>query len=455
MPAHAPVPLRRELARITQAGCLAMVYITFTNNAVFVEFFRELGATDLQFGLLGGLPVAMLVCQFFGAYLCGRIRRRKPWCIGLFCVARLMYIPVAVIPFFWGPSSPGLVLFLIFLLALHAGLTNMAVPVWFSWMGDVIPRRILNRYWGARHRFMTVVWTAGYLVVGGAAYLGAGVPARYLFLGLAVGGTAAGIADILLFLSIREPENLLSDCRNPFRILLEPLRHREYMSLIAVTCAFSFAAMFAAAFMQVFCLEVLGMSVAAVMLAWSTVGLGSAVFARTWGYVADHFGHRPVIALCLVFKPLVCVAFLILTPGNALPLLLVVFFLDSILNAGYEIAVNGYMLSMAPRQNRSMFNAALSSLAGIAGGTGAIAGGVVLGAFETWQAGWFGREWNHYHLVFAISVVLRIGCIPLGFLVREPTSASALRVASYLRGVWPLRMFLFPVGLYRRGSRKD
>ena len=123
------------------------------------------------------------------------------------------------------------------------------------------------------------------------------------------------------------------------------------------------------------------------------------------------------------------------------------------LNAGMSVATNGYMLKLAPRENRSMFVAAISGLAGVCGGVAALAAGW----FLQWTAGFawegFGRTWNNYQLLFAISIVLRVACIPLGRRVREPKSLGTAKLLTELTGVWPLRILLFPVGLYRSMRR--
>ena len=348
-----------------------------------------------------------------------------------------------------------MIVWLLLLTAVQGALANFMVPLWFSWMGDLIPQRILGRYWGNRLRSMTAVWTVASLLVGAVTYFGAALPARVLFAILVAPGTLTGVLDIVLFLRVREPENVLSGDQDILRLLLEPVRHPEYRSLVVMVCAFSGAAMLAAAFMYVFCLDTLQMPVWKVQITWCTVGLGSVVVARTWGFIADRHGHRPIIVLCVLFKPFVCVAFLLSTPGNAMVLLGVVFFFDSILNAGYEIAVNGYMLKMAPRENRSMFIASIMALAGLAGGLGAVLGGLFLENTQAFSVVLGGRSYGNYHLLFAISFLLRALCIPLAVRIREPRSATTLTVAGYLRGVWPLRMFLFPIGLYRRVRNRE
>jgi len=76
--AHGPDTLRRSLALITVAGCLAMIYVAGTTSPAFVAFVRALGATEAHFGLLGGIPLIMLSMQFLGAVLTNVPPRRKP-----------------------------------------------------------------------------------------------------------------------------------------------------------------------------------------------------------------------------------------------------------------------------------------------------------------------------------------------------------------------------------------
>ena len=123
------------------------------------------------------------------------------------------------------------------------------------------------------------------------------------------------------------------------------------------------------------------------------------------------------------------------------------------LNCGRDIAGNGYMLSMAPKKNRAMFVAAITALAGMAGGLSAILAGVFLTHTESFSLTWLGRDWNHYHLIFLASVICRALCIPLAARIREPRSHPPHAVLGYLRGRWPMRIFLYPVGLYR--PRRD
>jgi MFS family permease len=445
------LPLRTQLRLITFCACLAMIYGACENSPVATEFFRSLGADDVQFGLLGGIPMIMLAVQFAGAYVASRIPRRKPWFIALAAASRCAYLVVAVLPLlFHGAAQRRLVPAMIAILSVSGAVSNLIVPLWFSWMGDLIPRRILNRYWGERMRYTTLVWAMANLAVTVFAFYAGRLTPVSLFFFLCCVGTVAGVVDILLFVFVEEPPAAPVRQRNALRMLLEPLRHPEYRTLLAFSCAFSASAMFAAAFMRLYVLKVLDMGVWRTALIWSAVSLGSTCVARTWGFVADRHGHRPVILLCVYFKPIVAAVFLLVTRGTAFAVLTVTFFFDSMLNAGHGIATNGYMLKMAPRENRSMFVASMMALAGISGDIGAIGGGYMLRHTEWFSLNFLGREWENYHLLFLVSTMLRVLCIPLAVRIREPESDRTGVVASYLAGLWPMRIVLSPVGLVRR-----
>jgi MFS family permease len=164
----------------------------------------------------------------------------------------------------------------------------------------------------------------------------------------------------------------------------------------------------------------------------------------------DRHGSRPVLVLCTCAKPLAPIVFMLITRQTAPYVLPVFFVIDSCLNAGAQLATNGFMLRMAPRENRGMFTAAMMSLPSISGGLAAILGGFLLGAWDGHEIEIAGRVWNNYQYLFLLSAVLRLACVPLALRIREPKSAPPLTVLAAIVGVWPLRLRSLPVKLYRR-----
>ncbi|HPP11760.1 MAG TPA: YbfB/YjiJ family MFS transporter, partial [bacterium] len=263
-------------------------------------------------------------------------------------------------------------------------------------------------------------------------------------------GVLAGVTDILLFKLVPETENIRFPQANIFREVLEPFRHHQYRSFLAYICCFNFSVMLGASFMQLYVLKVMKVPLWKTTLIWSTTGLGGALVARAWGWMTDRHGHRPVLTFCTSLKPGVTLTFMLVSRRWVALVLPIVFFFDNMLNSGNAIANNGYMLKMSPRKNRSTFVAAVTALTGIFGGIGAMAGGFLLRHTSNFQLFLLGRTWNNYQLLFFISFVCRLLCIPLAAAIHEPSSASPSTVINYLMGQWPMRMLMFPVGLYRR-----
>jgi MFS family permease len=445
-----PSQLRRSLVLITVAGCLAMSFVSGTTSPAFVEFMRALGATDIHFGLIGGVPMAMLAMQFFGAVIANVVPRRKPLFMLVLILGRFLYIPLAVVPALM-PSLRGHagVFFVILLLLLSGALMNIAGPLWLSWMADLIPRRVLNTYWGYRQRWMYLTWAAAFLAVAAFVSL-TRFPITVAFPILCTIAAVAGITDILLFVWVHEPPNTVMRGQPIMKTMLAPLRNPQFRPFLVYSCAWSASAMFAAVFMQVYALKGLGLNVWQTTLIWCLTGVGIALVSSFWGRLADRHGHRPIMAICIGLKSLIVVTFMLVTPQSALWLLPIVMFLDSFWNSGIMVASNGYMLKAAPQQNRSMFIASITGLAGICGGLGAMAGGFYLDAIAGISLEFFGRTWGNYNFLFAVNIPMRLLCILLVFRVHEPTSTTPEKMLYLLRGTWPMRFLLFPIGLYRK-----
>ena len=427
-----------------------MVYITATSCPLFTDYFRAIGATGFHFGLLGGIPMVMVFMQFLGALVVNRMPRRKPLFIWLVIASRLVYLPVAFLPLLF-PSidKPALLATLIALVAIGSVLSNFATPLWMGWMADLIPGRVLNRYWGQRQRAMFLIWTLAYLAISAYTfYLKLPISVAYPI--LVVIAVLAGVIDILLFIEVEEPPNKLVLDRVALKVLLEPLQDKGYRRFVMFSCVWSACVMFTASFMQLYVLQELGLSQWVTTLIWCVAGVGQAAVSAGWGRLADRHGQRPILALCVFFKPAIVLVFLFLTKENVYWLLPVAFGFDAILNAGNSVAGNGYMMKIAPRANRPMFMAAIMGLSGLCGGLASIVGGMFLDLNKGFSMQVFGHAWTNFHLVFLIGFVLRVACVPLVRGIREPKSSPSRQVLDDVLDAWYTLFVRKPAGFFRR-----
>lgn len=446
-----PAPtLRRSLRRVVLGGALAMVYSVGIGSPATTEFYRALGATEFHFGLITGIPLLLLSLQFAGAAFVNGAARRKPTFVFCLIACRLLYLPIAFLPGLApGLSVQGRVAVVLALLAASTALHNFAIPFWFSWMADLVPRRALNRFWGVRQFWMHVTWTAAFLALTFFLYR-TEWPVTATFPVLTLLAVAAGIADILLFLRVREPLNLVQPGLRVFDALRAPLRHPDFRTFVAFSCWFSLATMFTAPFLQLFILKELGVAPWKTGLIWCGAGVGVMLSSAGWGRLADRHGQRPVINLSVSGKSMIMIVYLLLTPENVVWLLPAAFAIDGVFNSGNMVAFNGYMLSIAPQANRSMFIASITGLSGIVGGLSAMVAGALFKAIGPGSIPFAGRTWTAYHAVFAFSLLLRWVCVRFARRIREPGSAQAASVLQDVFGEPSGRILRFPSALYRR-----
>jgi hypothetical protein len=92
------------------------------------------------------------------------------------------------------------------------------------------------------------------------------------------------------------------------------------------------------------------------------------------------------------------------------------------LNAGINIGSSGFMLKHSPRENRTMFVAAGTALAGLIGGVTAIAAGLSLKYLGTWSLHYAGYTFVGFHVLFGLSLAFRLLGVHLARALVEPES---------------------------------
>ena len=426
-----------------------MVYTQLTTSPAIIQFCRSLGGNGLHIGILGALPTGMLFIQFLSALLANHIQHRRwVWFVAS-CIQRVLYVPMALAPLVWPHVSGAVwVWTLLAVMALEQGLLHFSTPLWLSWMGDYLPHEGLNKFWGVRQVWMQ--WLAAFSLLGGSQLLlKSGLAIGPAFLLLASVAAVFGIADLLFFLKIEEPPAKRDPNPQMFKVLKQPFQHRDFRRFILFTSFWHVAAMVGAPFISLYLLDYIGMSLFSVMTIWTASWVGGALFSRKIGAWAEEYGHRPILIISTALKPLNMLALLLIPrdPTIAMCVLVPVFMFDQVLNAGIAIANNGFMIKNSPAQNRTMFIASGTALAGLVGGITSVAAGYGLNSMSGWTFHMFNTDYVNYHALFAISFALRVASAVLAPWLREPSAHNVKDVLTQLVGVMPWRVLRFPVGL--------
>lgn len=419
-----------------------MAYTQLTTSPATVQFARSMGATGLHIGILGALPIGLVVMQLFAALATSRLSRRKPMWFWVSIFQRLVFLPAALGPWLW-PQVPDVVWIwtLIALTTLNHGLLQFATPLWLSWMGDYLPHQGLNRFWGARHSAQQWMAAAA-LLANSLFFFKSGIDVRAAFAAIIILGATFGVIDILLFIRVVEPPVKRLARPNLWNVLAGPFRQRDFRSFITFSCFWHLSAMVGAPFISMFLLEHVGMDLFHVLLLWTLSWVGGAVLSHRLGQWAERFGQRPVLILCTAFKSLNMIALLVTPrePVAAFWILAPVFMIDAFFNAGIAIANNGFMIKNSPQENRTMFIAAGTGFAGLIGGVTSIIAGALLAVSDAWSLDLAGMHLVNFHVLFAVSVVLRLLAAALAFRVREPSSSGTREVVRELAHATRMRL---------------
>lgn len=431
-----------------------MAWTQLTMSPATVDYARELGADGFHYGLLGALPVVTLLAQFAAAVVVNHLHYRRRLWFWLSILHRLLLVPAALGPLVFPESSHLLWLWvLIGATALNHTLLQFCSPLWLSWMSDILPHQGLTRYWGIRHLWAQWVAAAS-LVAAAFIFLKSGLPIIPAFAVLMVIAAVVGIADLFFFWGVDEPPVQRHPQPKLLKVLAAPFQDKKFRTFISFNCFWHFASMVGAPFISVFLLEHVGMSLFNVLILWAISWAGGAILSGWLGTVTEKFGNRPTLIVCTILKSSLMLTLIVTpqAPTLAFWMLVPIFMLDALLNAGFAIATNGYLLKQSPRTNRTMFIAAGNAVAGLVGGVSAVLAGLMLKYVGNAAIPFAGLTLGGYHLAFAISLVLRLVAIEFARRIAEPEAHSTRKVLTLLVGATPLRIMRFPVGLYRDGE---
>ena len=339
--------LRQSLRLVTLAWVFGVLWSTCVTGSRMTNFCKMLGLSEFQFGLLASMPFLATFGQLPASILIERTGLRKYLFIYCVALSRMLWILVAAIPLVFGVISsgrPSQAAAWTMLAALWAVwfLGAIGTPAWWTWMGDLIPRRIRGRYMAARSRISKViqvpavialaVWMDHATVVGadGSISMTAADQAGLLWatMGLFAVAAVLGTVDILLFRRIREimptmpakPRKPALDIRVAPRkrpgavaqadhaaryaveaarqLLVDPLRDRVFRRYVLFGATAAAAISVAGPFFWLDMLDTLHFSQLATDALFMVMGpLVGMVAVMAWGKVMDAWGRRPVLII--------------------------------------------------------------------------------------------------------------------------------------------------------------
>jgi MFS family permease len=334
--------LRQSLRMVTAAWMWGVVWMTCVSGDQMRAYAKMLGFNDFAFGLLGAIPFIATLGQLPAAIIVERTGLRKYFFLYFQVIARFLWIPIALVPFVFPPGPHGSLLAVTVSLLL-IGVTNLlahlATPPWFTWMGDLVPRRIRGRYFARRAQFATAIQVVVIIAISvmldrirtGGAETATGQPLLLkVICGIFAAGALFGMVDILLFTKVREifpprhkdqeHANALDAKKHARRknaggiraslarsrgviseVLLGPLRDKVFRNFVCYGAIQTFSITVGGWYFWLQCREELGFNALATNSLFLVIGpLSGLLTSNWWGRMIDRWGRRPTLIISTI-----------------------------------------------------------------------------------------------------------------------------------------------------------
>ena len=421
-----PVFQRRCARRLAYwNGAVWAIGNGLASSTLVIYLAMELGVArvGLGIGMIKAAPRIAGLLRLAAPALIAGLGGRKRFCLGAYLASGvvLLGLPLAAAPG-WLPSADASLAALVLLWCVYHLLEYLGTVALWSWLADLVPLRIRGRFIGRRQRWLVAGQAAAMLAAGlftwgwhamhpflprwigyaipagvGACFLIASVVPLVRIPGLERGGHSAQrrvpwTACLPLLLRIRNallPRRARAGkppmapgpplWRAGGRAIFAPLADRRFRRLVLFICWFSLFNGLTQSVQYIYPFA-LGMSLF-VMLALPTgMRLGQLAISPWMGRLADRFGNRPVMMVCLALTSAGLLFYLLTTPQHRW------WFAGAwaiwIAYAGLNVCLPNLMLKLSPRAGNTAYIATLDAASGLAFAAGALLGGL---AYDTMQ----------------------------------------------------------------------
>jgi len=380
---------RRGLRVLTLESMASTGFSSITSSAFIVAFALVLGANNFQIGILASIPLITDVFQIPAVWIIEKFRCRKIVVFATWLISQLLWVPIALLPLIMEIPGAAAISMLIGLMAVRGMLNAFTNCGWSSWMRDLIPQKIIGRYFARRLSLATTVS----IVLGlGAAFfldywdeIGGGV-LGYSWV-LLIGLVFFGLASPAFTAAVPEPKMLPVTGRRPafLQTITTPLRDRNYRQLMKFLMFWGFALSMAFPFFEVFMLRDLNLSILIVIILATITEVLIVISLRFWGPLSDRFGSKVIMSSSTSLFLLVLLgwSFVVIQGQSELliPLLVILHILEGIATAGILLSEEALSLKLAPQGQATSYTSG-ASLADSAGtGIGVLAGGFLADLF--------------------------------------------------------------------------
>jgi MFS family permease len=373
----------RGLKALVWDGVFSQALGVFTGGTLLTGCALELGASPAFIGLLAAIPFFAQLAHVPAVVLIEKLRRRRAICLVATLIARLMLLPLALVPFIAHRE-----LALSLLLAAFAVLTPLGAVggcAWMSWTGDLVPHHRLGDVFGGRQLRSNIAAVIAGLVGGVIVnrwsrffpdwHVGAYAAIFVLAIAAAMAST---------WCLTRMPEVPMPAPRHaPLSALFaRPFRDVNFRRVMLFLGGWQFVANLALPLFPVYLVKQLNYGITTAIALGIVSQLAMIAAVPLWSRVSDQWSNKTVIALagplflcCPVGWTL---AALPAPHAMTLPILVLLQGVLGAALAGLDLASGNIVVKLAPRGESTVFLGANGLIRSVCAGCAPLVGGFLI-----------------------------------------------------------------------------
>ncbi len=459
MKANESNSIRNDFKNAYWEGIFGSPIATISSGVLLTGYALYLGSNSLEISIIIALPFLTQIVQLFGPNIIQAFGSRRQITAYSTLSARVMWIPIAVLPLL-KLSRDNLILAFILLNLVSLIFFNISQNSWLLWMSDLVPRKLRGRFFGRRNMYIGVV-SMSYLLAAGYfldAFTAADQEGWGYSILIFVGVTLAIVA--FRYLQKIDERPVSPETKMTLVQLINEIKNNSKIrSILKFVSVWTVVTGIAAPFYFVHIYQNLKWSYnEATIYAAIVTGLPF-ILQPFWGSILDRVGHKPLLHLAISSSSVIPIIWFSLAPSWS-HLLWGEAVLSGVIWAGINITMFSLVIYALPGERKSPVIAIFASITGLLNAFAMLIGGIIatLTAGMYYQIG----EWSFtpYHLLFLLTFVGRLVAVKFVNRIEEPEAhklavISTIMVSGITKRVNLGRQFWFFInGRNNRKSKK-
>jgi len=402
-----------------------------------------LGANNTQIGILKSLPqLAGAFAQFFTIKEMTKYKRKRIVFIGVLIQALLWLaiIFIGSLYFVFGLHSEINTLLLILVYTLLIAFGTATVPAWSSWMKDIVPKKIMGKYFGRRNKILGLTVLISLLCAG---FILDYFKQTYLFLGFIILFGLAFIGRSIsayYFTKQYEPEFKVEK-EYYFTIIqfIKKLPYTNFGKFVIFYSNMLFATAIAAPFFAVYMLTELNFSYFMFTIILIANTISRLFFMPFWGRLCDKYGNLIILKITAKLIPLIPFLWFLspliikINPSLIFWYLIILESFSSFIWAGFDLSASNFIYITVSREKIALCVTYNNILTNIGIFLGTIVGGII----ATLSISFF---WiTPLLFVFLLSFILRTFGILFLSKIKDETDTKQFKI--FLKAKKEFKMF--------------